>query len=94
MIISKIPLNSDSSLNIKSNHDDVWPMVVVQQLCGLAEVSWLDGDDGNVELWELLAENGRRALDGVLGSTVDGEAGVAVETGNTADIDDTAWKKW
>ena len=65
-------------------------MVVVKEVCGLGEVSGLDGHDGDVELGELLSEDGAGALHGVLGGAVDGEAGVAVEACNAAHIDDAA----
>ena len=47
------------------------PVVVVQQVGGLAEVPELDVDDARVELAQLVPQGRAQAFDGVLGSWVD-----------------------
>ena len=44
------------------------PVVVVQQVGGLAEVPELDVDDARVELAQLVPQGRAQAFDGVLGS--------------------------
>ena len=55
---------------------------------GFAEVSWLDGDNLDVELSELLPEDGGGALHGVLRCAVDRQTRVAVQTGHAAHVND------
>ena len=68
-------------------------VVIIKQMCSLAEVSRLHRDDRHIELWQLLPENGRWPFDGVLGCAVDGQTGVAVQASNAAHIDDATCRK-
>lgn len=64
--------------------------MIIEKMRGLAEISGLNCDDLDVEFGELLPEYGRGALHGVLGGAVNGEAGIAVQAGHAAHVDDAA----
>ena len=47
------------------------PVVIVKQVCGLAEVSGLNGDDTDPKLCHFLPHGAAETFKGVLGSAVD-----------------------
>ena len=47
------------------------PVVIVKQVCGLAEVSGLNGDDADPKLRHFLPHGAAETFKGVLGSAVD-----------------------
>ncbi len=66
--------------------------MIVKEVSGLAEISRLNGDDGNVELVKLLPENRRHGLHGVFRRAIRREAGITKKTGDAAHVDDATLK--
>ena len=66
------------------------PVVIVKQVCGLAEVSGLDCDHTDPELCHFLPHGAAEAFKGVLGSAVDRQTWVAVKPSHTAHVYNTA----
>jgi len=67
-------------------------MMIIQKMSCFAEISGLDGDDVHVELPQLVTDGRTQTLDGVLRCAVDGEAWIAVQSGNAAHIQNSTWK--
>ena len=66
------------------------PMMIVKQMCSLAEVSRLDGDHTNPELGHFLPHGTAEAFKGVFGSAVNRQTWVAVKASHTAYVHDAA----
>ena len=66
------------------------PVVIVKQVCGLAEVSGLNGDDTDPKLCHFLPHGAAETFKGVLGSAVDRQSWVAVKPSHTAHVYNTA----
>ena len=78
--------NVDRYKNFLHEADNV-PVMVVQKVGCLAEVTRLDSDHAHVELGQLQPEDITEARDGVLGGGVHAEAGVWVAGGHAGHID-------
>ena len=65
-------------------------VVVVQQVGGFREVTWLYCDNWNIELGQLQSENISEPLNSMFGGSVDTETRVGLAGGNTGHIDQSA----
>ena len=61
-------------------------MMIIEEVCGLAEVSWLDSHHLHPELCQLQPDDLSEALQRVLGGRVDTEAGVRVTGRHARDV--------
>ena len=69
------------------NETDNIPVMVVQQVGRLAEVTRLDSDHAHIELGQLQSQDITEPGDGMLGGGVDAEAGVRVVGGHAGHVD-------